>query len=127
MTTTEAKEKGLKDNGYALATTIGSEGHCRPAACVVRDGDHKGTLFAWDGHEWVVVDLEEQECKGTFTRLAVVTLRDESMDDGDMTMSPFALASDYECPGCEWVVDADYLDRMREEFGDSLVVCWEQE
>jgi hypothetical protein len=118
----------LQHNSFALASAIGQEGHCAPAARTVRDGHHRGALFAWDGREWTVVDLENREWTGRYKRLAVVTLHPiddyEQADDG---LNQAALGIDLETPGGEWVIDADDLGELQITYGNGLTVLWIQE
>jgi len=127
MNAAEAKAAGLENNAFSLATAIGSEGHCEPASRICRDGHHLGTMFSWDGREWIVVDLENKKFLGTYDRLAVVTLNpDDDESQADRGLNQSSLGCDLECPSGEWVIDADEIEQLQEIYGDNLIVLWEQ-
>ena len=117
----------LKNNAFALAEAIGRESHCTPASVIVRDGHHRGVLFAWTGEVWIVVDLENRQWIGEYERLAVVTLHNEA--DPDNGLNQVCLACDLETPNGEWVLDAEALAEIRhnETYNDDdLESLWEQ-
>ena len=114
----------LKGNAFVLDRAVREYSRLAPASAICRDGHHKGTLFTWLGEQWSVVDLENREFHGFHDRLAVVTIgEDVDADDG---LNQAALGIDLEVPGGEWVVDADDLEELRETYGDTLEVVWEQ-
>ena len=128
MSIETAKELGLKNVAFHLATAIGAEGHGEPAARLVRDGHHSGTLFCWDGDEWVVTDIENRRYVGTYKKLAVVELIPVEGGDGndaDNGLNQTQLGCDLDCG--EYVVDADDMDHLRDIYGENLVVLWEQD
>ena len=127
MNATQAKELGLDNNSFALATAVDQDGHCEPASRVVRDGHHSGTMFSWFDGEWHVLDLENREYIGKFHRLAVVTIEPDGDEfQADRGLNQTAIGFDMEVDGGEWIVDADELDNLRETYGEQLTVCWEQ-
>lgn len=111
----------LQNNAFALHKCIGNESHCEPAAVIVRDGHHAGTLFAWTGEDWIVVDLEIRRYVGRVARLAVVTTKEDADPDDGLNQS--AIGCDLEVPGGEWIVDAEDLTGLQ----DLIVVLWEQD
>lgn len=133
MTTEQATAAGLDNNAFSLATAVDADGHCEPASRVVCDGHHKGTIFSWFDGEWIVTDIENREYRGHFDRLAVVSLDYDSddlpeVDDADAAdygLNQAMLGCDLDCG--EWVVDAEDLDDLRETYGESLIVLWEQQ
>jgi hypothetical protein len=126
MDATQAKELGLDNNAFHLATAIDMDGHCEPASRVVRDGHHKGTMFSWFENKWTALDLENREYLGQCEKLAVVTLCDCDCDDADRGLNQAAWGIDFEVEGGEWVIDAEELDDLREIYGEQLVLIWEQ-
>ena len=119
------------NNSFSLRTAISNDPHCEPASRIVRDGAHLGTMFSWLNGHWIAVDLENRNFIGTFDRLAVLSLasdeeRDEELD-ADSGLNQVALGCDLDCSRGEWVVDADDLSDLRETYGDTLIVLWEQE
>lgn len=90
---------------------------------LITDGLHNGTLFAWVEGGWVVTDLENEKCLGSFGRLAIVSL--ETADaDADAGLHQSAVGFDLDVG--EWVVPAYELGSLQATYGKSLVVVWEQ-
>lgn len=118
----------LDNNAFALDRATRDFGHCAPASMICRDGHHKGTLFTWlpDLKRWSVVDLENRDFLGFHDSLAVVTLLGDEAD-ADCGLNQAALGFDFEVQGGEWVIDAEDLEDLREVYGDSLNVIWEQD
>ena len=128
MSPDQAKELGLENNAFHLATAIDADSHCEPASRVVRDGHHKGTIFSRCEGKWYATDLEGKKFLGSCERLAVVTLDGTGYEDSaDHGLNQIALGVDLECPGGEWIVDADDLVSLSDTYGDELVVKWEQD
>lgn len=117
MTTTN-----LTGNAYALSQATEQDDHCRPGSVIVRDGSHSGTLFTWVGDSWIVYGS-----LGRIDRIAVVTLEPDGTDDqADRGLNQIQIGCDLEVKHGEWVVDADDLQSLRDNYGDDLVVLWEQ-
>ena len=114
----------LTNNAAALYAATQSDRHCAPATVLVRDGNHAGTLLTWVRDRWVVYSLDDRDSREEIDRLAVVTLDATANPDAGMNQS--TVACDMEVPGGEWVVDADDLDALREDYGGDLIVLWEQ-
>ncbi len=92
-----------------------------PESIVIRDGNHRGTLFAWTGREWYVADIENREFRGIYSRLAVVKLNADP-DDG---LNNYALG--YDLDAGEWVIDALDIDSLGKIYGNHLTVLWSQQ
>lgn len=114
-------------NGEHLASALTEGGDClKPLARVVCDGHHNGTLFVWRGDEWIVVDLEGGTLERPCDRLAVVTLDADAERTPDDGLNQRCLGCDLDVPTGEWVVAAESLDGLREDYGEELIVLWEQ-
>jgi hypothetical protein len=117
----------LTNNAAALQGASDTDRHCSPATVLVRDGYHDGTLLTWVRDRWVVYSLDDREARGEIDRLAVVTLNAKADHDAaDNGLNQTQVACDMEVAGGEWVVDADELDSIRDTYGDTLIVLWEQ-
>jgi len=117
----------LTNNAAALYAATQSDRHCEPATVLVRDGHHDGTLLTWVRNRWVVYSLDGRESLGEIDRLAVVTLdRNADPDAADNGLNQTQIACDLEVLGGEWIVDADELDSLRDTYGETLVLLWEQ-
>ena len=117
----------LDNNSLALARAMDAEEHCRPGSVIVRDGSHAGTLFTWIEDRWIVYDLENRQPRGERDRIAVLTVEpDGDPDQADRGLNQLCLACDLETPRGEWIVDAEDLPELREQYGANLVVLWEQ-
>lgn len=116
----------LTNIAAALAAAIDGGRHCEPASRIVLDGQHAGTLFTWVDRFWIVYDLENRESFGRHDRLAVVTVTQQQAgeDVADAGLNQCCLACDLEAG--EWVVDADDLPELRQTYGDTMEVLWEQ-
>jgi len=70
----------LKNNAYVLVQALDQTSYA-----VVRDGHHRGTLFAWTGEVWLVCDLEDmRSTRREAKRIAVVTLHNEADADSGL-------------------------------------------
>ena len=108
----------LKNNAYVLVQALDQTSYA-----VVRDGHHRGTLFAWTGEVWLVCDLEDmRSTRREAKRIAVVTLHNEA--DADSGLNQACLGCDLEAG--EWVLDADDIAEMRVAYEDDLESLWEQ-
>ena len=128
-TTTKGQKMSheLDNNALGLARAMDDEGHCRPGSVIVRDGSHSGTLFTWAEGRWIVYDLENGQPRGERDRIAVVSIEpDGDQDQAERGLNQLCLACDLETPRGEWVVDAEDLPELREQYGANLVVLWEQ-
>ena len=128
-TTTKGQKMSheLDNNALGLARAMDDEGHCRPGSVIVRDGSHSGTLFTWIEGRWIVYDLENGQPRGERDRIAVVSIEpDGDQDQAERGLNQLCLACDLETPRGEWVVDAEDLPELREQYGANLVVLWEQ-
>lgn len=126
-------DTNLDHNTLALEEAVSAG---EPTTVVVGDGQHRGTALFLDTScsdpgVWWVLDLEGRKFRGRIARLAVVTLYpslDDSADDADPDdgLNQAACAVDLEVPGGEWVVDAEGLPALLEQYGEALGVLWVQ-
>lgn len=131
----------LKNVAFCLSKAVESTIDSTFGTAHILDSHQSGSLLTWTGEEWHNTDLEGKTYRGTFERAAVVSL-DESSEDypqiehpeygpendpdaADLGLNQVCEACDLDCG--EWVIDASKIESLRETYGTSLVVIWEQQ